>query len=192
MDTWDNFQDPAESFAVNDNSLFKAGVNVLEIEVLELGVITALDYAAQVTYSSSNTVTVALDIKPTSCPNPLNTDEKGVLPVAVLGMGEFDVTKIDPASVKLEGVSPMRWSLEDVATPFLPLTEKTGRLDCTTQGGDGFMDLTLKFDHRTVMAAMGAVTDGQVRVLRVTGNLKQQYGGAAISGEDVAVIVKKK
>ena len=39
---------------------------------------------------------VALDIKPGSCPNRINTMSKGVLTVAILGTGDLDVTEIDP------------------------------------------------------------------------------------------------
>lgn len=70
---------------------------------------------------------VPVDIRPTSCPNPLNVGEKGVLPVAILGTSSFDVTKVDPASVRLEGVAPLRSALEDVGAPFTPFT---GKKDC--------------------------------------------------------------
>ena len=56
-------------------------------------------------------IAVAVDIKPGSCPNPLNVKSKGVLPVAVLGTEEFDATQMDPASVRLEGVPPLRWAM---------------------------------------------------------------------------------
>lgn len=98
---------------------------------------------------------------------------------------------VDPASVKLEGVSPLRWALEDVATPFLPLSGKTVATDCTTAGPDGFLDLTLMFDNQAVAAALGPVIDGEVRVLHLTGNLKPQFGSTSIAGEDVVVILKK-
>jgi hypothetical protein len=63
------------------------------------------------------TLEVAVDIKPGSCPNPLNVKSKGVLPVAILGTEDFDVNQIDIASIRLEGVAPIRSSYEDVATP---------------------------------------------------------------------------
>lgn len=43
---------------------------------------------------------VPIDIKPQSCPNPINVKSRGVLPVAILGTAEFDVTTIDPASIR--------------------------------------------------------------------------------------------
>ncbi|MQY56694.1 hypothetical protein GH140_00640, partial [bacterium] len=65
-------------------------------------------------------IPVFVDIKPGSCPNPLNLKSKGVLPIAILGTEDFDVTKIDPATLILvregyeePGVSPLRWAYED-------------------------------------------------------------------------------
>ncbi len=55
---------------------------------------------------------VSLDVKPGSCPNPLNASKRGVTPVAVPGDSDLDVRDIDMASVQLEGVSPRRWHLD--------------------------------------------------------------------------------
>ena len=134
---------------------------------------------------------VAVDIKPQSCPNPKNITDRGVLPVAILGTASFDVNQVDPATVKLEGVSPLRWSLEDVAAPFLPFIGKTRATDCTTAGPDSFLDLSLKFDEQAIITALGPVVDGQVLVLELTGTLKPAYGSLAIVGEDVVVIIAK-
>ena len=102
-------------------------------------------------------IEVPLDIKPTSCPNPLNTKSKGVTPVAILGTADFDVTDIDPSTIKLAGVNPLplSWNLEDVATPFEPYTGKEDcYFDCNTEGPDGFFDLTLKFDTQGLLGAI--------------------------------------
>jgi hypothetical protein len=132
---------------------------------------------------------IAIDIKPTSCRNPLNVKSKGVLPVAILGDESFDVTQVDPASVRLEGVAPLRWDREDVATPFEPYLGKQDAFDCTEAGPDGYLDLTLKFNSQEVVAALGAVNDGDVLVLQLTGNLMEEFGGNSIIGEDVVVIL---
>jgi hypothetical protein len=145
-------------------------------------------------------IEVSVDIKPQSCPNPLNVDGKGVLPVAILGTEDFDVTQIDPTSVVLTmeglevGVSPLRWALEDVATPYEPYTGKEDYMDCTTDGPDGYMDLTLKFDTQEVISTLGLdeYSDGAVLVLKLTGNLMEEFGGTAIAGEDVVWIIEKK
>ncbi len=108
-----------------------------------------------------NIAPVAVDIKPGSCPNPFNTESKGILPVALLGTEGFDPTDIDLTTVLLtrnvcgDGVAPIRWSVEDVATPF------EGELcDCNDLNGDGYLDLTLKFKAQDVLATLGDVYDG--------------------------------
>jgi hypothetical protein len=124
-----------------------------------------------------------LDIKPTSCPNPLNTKSKGVLPVAILGTDQFDVYDVDPTTVTLEGVSPLRWAYEDVATPF------EGELcDCHEEGPDGYLDMTLKFDTQEIVAALGDVTDGEYRELTLEG---ETYMGIPIYGHDCIWIKHK-
>ena len=75
----------------------------------------------------------------------------------------------------------MRWALEDVGTVGDPLA-----------GPDGFTDLSLKFDTREIVAALGAVSDGDIVVLHLTGKLKDEFGGTPISGQDVVLIIKKK
>jgi sugar lactone lactonase YvrE len=138
--------------------------------------------------ASPSATPVFVDIKPQSCPNPLNVGATGTLAVAILGTVGFDVTTVNPSSVKLQGVSPLRSTLEDVATPF------TGGLvnanSCTTAGSDGFTDLVLFFSDQAVSAALGTVTSGEVLNLAVTGNLMPQFGGAPITGQDIVVIKK--
>jgi hypothetical protein len=90
-----------------------------------------------------------LDIHPTSCPNPVNVKSKGVTPAAILGTEGFDVSEIDVSTLLLEGVAPIRHDYQDVATPF------EGELcDCTEEGPDGVMDLTLKFKTQELVAAI--------------------------------------
>ncbi len=67
---------------------------------------------------------VFVDIKPCSCPNSFNPKKKGVLPVAILGTFDFDVTTVDPATVMVadgatDPIAPLRWAYEDVATPYV-------------------------------------------------------------------------
>jgi outer membrane protein assembly factor BamB len=154
-------------------------------------IVVAAGNSVQVFTELVLTVEVAIDIKPGSCLNPLNVKEKGVLPVAILGTSDFDVTQVDPELVTLEGVAPLRWSLEDVATPFEPFTGKEDAFNCTDEGPDGFLDLTLKFDAQETVAALGDVNDGDVLVLTLTGNLLEEFDGTPIQGEDVVVILEK-
>ncbi len=134
---------------------------------------------------------ISLDIKPQSCPNPINVKSRGVIPVAILGTFEFDVTQVDIASVRLEGVPPHRSAIEDVASPFEPFDALDDALDCTTEGPDRWDDLTLKFKTQEVVSALGAVADGEVLVLTLTGILKGEFSETPIQGEDVVVIKKK-
>ena len=128
-------------------------------------------------------VEIDLDIKPGSCPNPLNVKSKGVLPVAVLGTADFDVTTIDLASVRLAGVAPIRSSFEDVATPA-----DGDDCDCTTAGPDGYIDLSLKFNAQDIVNAIGEVADGEALELSLTGEL---LDGTAFEGGDCVVIIAK-
>jgi hypothetical protein len=140
------------------------------------------------------TLSVDVDIKPTSCPNPLNLNSRGVLPVAVLGSDTFDAADIDPATIRLAGVAPVRSGLEDVATPL----DDGDECDCSEDGPDGFTDLTLKFKTQEIVDAL-VFTLGQkeyglnnaepdILVLTLTGEL---LDGTPIEGSDCMVLVGK-
>ena len=136
---------------------------------------------------------VFLDIKPGSCPNPLNLKNKGVLPVAILGTEDFDVTTIDPATIRLskEGVagrvSPLRWSYEDVATPIPSDWELC---DCWDYNGDGYTDLTLKFKAQEVIYWLELDENvGETIPLTLKAHLR---GCGAIQGQDCVRIKYKK
>ncbi|KPJ66746.1 MAG: hypothetical protein AMJ43_06965 [Coxiella sp. DG_40] len=129
-------------------------------------------------------IPASIDIKPQSCPNPLNVNSKGVLPVAILGSEDLDVTTIDVASILLAGVDSIRSNYEDVAAPVSNGEE----CECTTEGPDGYLDLTLKFETRQVVDALGEVTDGDVLPLTLTGML---FDETAIEGVDCIVVVGK-
>jgi hypothetical protein len=103
------------------------------------------------TISEPTVIKVAIDIKPDSCPNHLNVNSKGngVLRVAILGSAEFDVFSLDIATITLEGVAPVRSGFEDVATRF-----DGEECECSTEGPDGFPDLTLKFKRRDILTAL--------------------------------------
>ncbi|MHC4842686.1 MAG: prenyltransferase/squalene oxidase repeat-containing protein [Planctomycetota bacterium] len=127
---------------------------------------------------------VSIDIKPTSCPNPLNTKSNGVLPVAILGSEDVNVLEIDPASIRLEDVAPLRSNYEDVATPVSDPYD----CNCTTDGPDGFLDLTLKFETQEIVEAIGDVNHGDVLELLLTGALFEEHSGTPIYGADCIII----
>jgi len=129
---------------------------------------------------------VAVDIKPGSCPNPLNLASRGVLSAAILGSENFDVTTIDPGSIFLEGVPTIRTNYEDVGTEVVDGNE----CDCTEQGPDGYIDLTLKFKTQEVVEAImttyGILTKDQTLILNMNGEL---YDGTSIEGTDCVNLV---
>ncbi len=139
-------------------------------------------------YICDDEIQVPVDVKPQSCPNQINTRSKGLLPVAILGTNNFDISQIDTSTILLEGVSPIRYSEEDIATPFEQLSNKYSSSDCTEAGPDGIMDLTFKFNIQDIVSGLDSLEDGEVRVLKLTGNL---LDGKTITGEDVIVILKK-
>lgn len=112
-------------------------------------------------------VKVAVDIRPGGCRNPVNVKSSGVLPVAILGSNDYDVTKIDATSIRLAGVEPLRSGYEDVGAPLVDAND----CECTELGPDGLIDLTLKFETQKIVEALGEVEHGDMRELALTGIL---------------------
>jgi streptogramin lyase len=135
-------------------------------------------------------IPVYVDIKPGSWPNPINIGSKGVFAVAICGTKDFNVTTIDPATVKIyiegveDGVVPLRWSYEDVATPW---TGEAGGGHAL--GGDGYLDLVFHFDTQAVVTGLGLDEHvGETIPLIIMGNLYEEFGGTPIIGQDYARI----
>ncbi|MHC4345559.1 MAG: LamG-like jellyroll fold domain-containing protein [Planctomycetota bacterium] len=139
-------------------------------------------------YQSGLPIMIDVDIKPGSCPNPLNLASRGVLPVAILGSEDFDVTTIDVAPTRLAGAAPVRSSYEDVAAPVPDGNE----CECTTEGPDGYTDLTLKFESQKIVEQLinseAELADGQELALTLTGALSD---GTPTEGSDCMVVVGK-
>ena len=134
---------------------------------------------------------VTLDVKPGSCPNPVNVRSQGVTPVAIIGSDAFDIDQLDVASILLEGVAPLRVSREDVSTPYSARRAGPDCRDCSAAEADGTVDLTLKFDTQELVAALGEVEDEECRMVQLTANLKAEFGGNLVVGDDVLRILKK-
>jgi hypothetical protein len=137
-------------------------------------------------------IKVSIDIKPGACPNPLKIKSKGVLSVAVLGTEDFDVMTIDPATIILareginNGAAPLRWSYTDVGTPF------EGELSrCHDFAADVYMDLILKFNTKELVNVLELdEVLGDTLPFTLTGNLKEDYWGLPIKGEDCIRVLK--
>jgi hypothetical protein len=134
-------------------------------------------------YGAPPAQSVSFDIKPGSCPNPLNwkINHKGkaVLPVAILGSEDLDVRDIDVSSLSLlNDLEPVRHSYEDVAAPA---DSTDGDCACTEAGADGHCDLTLKFDKRSVLEKLHALPEADQYTVTITGLL---VSGESIEGHD--------
>ncbi|MCI0520020.1 MAG: terpene cyclase/mutase family protein [Chloroflexi bacterium] len=135
---------------------------------------------------------VPVDVLPKQCPNRIYINDTGKVVVAINGTSQIPAGQIDPASVRLAGISPSLNVLLDVSPPYEPYVGKSASTDCTTAGADGKLDLVMKFSVPSLLAAVGPVAPGDVLVLHLTGNLKPEFGGEAIIGEDVVVIYTKR
>jgi len=139
---------------------------------------------------------VFLDIKPGSCPNPLNRNSHGILLVAVVGSETFDVTAIDVYSVGLsradgiggavapnEGPPGPHSTFEDVATPF-----EGDWCDCHVATGDGILDLSLKFrtDDLVDVLELDDLLPGALVELVLSGTLAD--GGVFIASDCVRIV----
>lgn len=134
-------------------------------------------------------IPVDIDVKPTSCPNPLNRGSKGVIPVAILGTDEFDVNTIDPTTVNIGEVYAVKWSYEKVATPYDGgFSEPINKMDCNTEEPDDYEDLVLHFPSSEIADLFVDNDKKDVILIRVDGQLVND--GLPIIGEDVMVIVK--
>lgn len=143
----------------------------------------------------SATIPAALDIKPGSCPNPVNVRSRGVVPMAVVGTESFDVTAIDTDSLILGradgvggAVTPIAkrslWigTIEDVATPFAG-----DPCDCHDLAGDGFEDLVIRFSTQRMATVLelGSESRGASVMLTVSGSL---VDGTEFEASDCIVI----
>ena len=98
-------------------------------------------------------IPVSFDVKPDDNNNKVNSKSKGVIPTAILGSADLDVTSVDVASLRFgpgnAGESHGKGHVEDV-------------------NGDGFDDLVLHFKTQdsnlpkgnTTACVVGTTTDG--------------------------------
>jgi hypothetical protein len=136
----------------------------------------------------------SLDIKPGSCPNPVQLQKRGVVPVAIVGGGSFDVSLVDVSTVVLaraDGVggsvlpSPSGIGIQDVATPF------GGELcHCHRLTADGTLDLRMDFPAPDLFnnLLLGTFANGTSVSLTLTGQL---LDGTPFSASDCIRIVRR-
>jgi IgA Peptidase M64 len=111
---------------------------------------------------------IQIDIKPGETPNSININGRGVIPVAVLGSENFDITQIDTKTLRFEGLSVKQTS--------------KGKSLCASGNWneDEFRDLVCHFvDDLSKWTGSGDTAS-------VTGNL---YCGTIFSGNDTFKLV---
>ena len=119
--------------------------------------------------NSVGPVDVTIDIKPGSEPNSINNNGKGVIPVAIFGSADFDVSQINLSTVDLEGCG-----IKEVG--------KKGKLlahyeDVNT---DGFVDLVVQIENQ----------EGTFNVCDTSATLTGElFGGILFEGTDSIRIV---
>jgi hypothetical protein len=134
---------------------------------------------------AATSINVAVDILPGTCPNLVSTKGNRKLDVTICGTSTMNANSIDIASLEILGVKPVQSGFRDVATPISDLAQNC---DCSTENGDGILDLTLKFDKQAILAAIGPAKNGDVFTLPLTGML---MSGTPFTGTDCITIVKK-
>jgi hypothetical protein len=176
--TGDNFRDNVEMVVIDAPTS-----GTYTVRITHKGSLTSApqDFGLILTGLTSKVV-LNLDIKPGSCPNPLNRKSKGKLPIGLLGTKDFDVTDIDYATIRLaradgvggsvaplEGPPGPHTVLADVGTPF-----DGEACDCHEKGPDGIVDLSMKFSTVEVVEALqlNCLGSGGLVGLMVSGALE--------------------
>ena len=132
-------------------------------------------------FNMVNVENVSVDIYPRHCPNKLKLRVKSHnFKVAILGTQNFQVRTVDKTTIRLNGVSPVQNKIKDVTAP-----SSLEPCDCESLPKDTYKDLLLKFNSGEIIATLGAVHDGDVKKLSLTGKL---HDGTAIEGFDCVQI----
>jgi len=124
-----------------------------------------------------STCYLAIDIKPGSWPNSINSKSKGVIPVAVLGAANFDVTDLDVTTLTFGPTGTEASPAHDLTDPFVFAKH------LEDVNGDGYTDLVSHYRTQDAGFSMGDNS----------GFLKAEftsYPGYTWTGSDAVRIVK--
>lgn len=121
---------------------------------------------------------VEIDIKPGSYPNSLNINGHGVIPVAILGSADFDVTQIDLSTLRFAGLEVR---VKGNGAPQCSIKDVSGDFTNPEGAPDGYQDLVCQFvdNPDTWLPGEG--------VAKLMGNL---LDGTPIEGTDEIIIVR--
>lgn len=122
-------------------------------------------------------IAVDIDIKPGSYPNSLNINGHGVIPVAILGSADFDVTQIDFSTLRFAGLEVR---VKGNGAPQCSIKDVSGDFTNPEGAPDGYQDLVCQFvdNPDTWLPGEG--------VAKLMGNL---LDGTPIEGTDEIIIV---
>lgn len=137
---------------------------------------------------SRDPVDVRIEFLSPDCTGRLDADKMKVVTVVVVGSELLDVAAIDPESVDLAGLTPLRSYRRDLLIDSDADRKGFELESCLRSGADGNMDLVFEFDAREVMAYLG-VFEGGYGALSLTGKF---YGGTFFEGWDGLVVTKQK
>lgn len=130
-----------------------------------------------------------LDVLPGQCPNTYDRNSNALLPIAILGNFDFDVTRVQWNSIRLYGLDctggPIHahsCQLADVATPFVG-----SGCGCHDLNGDGRLDLVARFNRNQLNHALGLcnLPSGTAVQIIVTGRV---CGGCEFIAQDCLVV----
>lgn len=128
-----------------------------------------IDYNDVIVSLAPHAIQVTIDIKPGSDPNCFNNDGSGVIPVAILGSADFDVTEIDASTVRLESMAVKAVGKRNKLLAHIEDVNE-----------DGFDDLVVQ-----IKDSAGVFSPGDTTAI-VTGNLSD---GTLFGGTDTICIV---
>jgi hypothetical protein len=185
------------------SKLYNTGPRVVQIRDPESGAVLAtLAHAAM---RQPSTITIRglgaeveglLDVRPGACPNSFNRDGHGVLPVALIGTEELDVTLVDITTLRLsraDGGGGSVASLEDPAGPHTQVADVSTPFEGESCGchkllGDGILDLESVFESDALVTALelGGLAPGALVELALTGEL---LDGTRFSARDCVRLV---
>ncbi|MHC5024835.1 MAG: hypothetical protein ACYTGG_13180 [Planctomycetota bacterium] len=169
-----------QDFLVANGAVIPDGLFIASVEAVTPDGQTFAGWALELPFTQiawyasfgQDAIEASLDIRPLGCPNPFNPRSQGVLPVALLGDADFDVSQVDISSLSIEGVAPIMGPpgphprIYDVAGLF-----EGGPCECDELGPDEFMDLVMHFRTQD-LAEVVDLTDGSgVLELCLTGTL---------------------
>ncbi len=178
----------------NVTSFLNSGANTLALTSTInddcLSLVLAVIDLPKGTAPPSKNIKVPFDIKPLQCPNEFVCSDKGLVTVGILGTSTLNVSQIDQASIRINGIKPRESAIVDVTAPFTG--NVTNCETCIIAKPDGKKDLMFLFDIPEVGKSLGNVKLNQCIKVTITGKMLEAHGGSEISGEDFIIVKNPK